>query len=560
MRSDSDKKETAKISRRQFIKNAIIGASVTATGAVLAGCQPAATPAPTAAPTKAAEPTKAPEATKAPVPTATPAPTKAPRPKRMRISYSADPNFMDPALQQSSTEWIPAYLLYDPLVRYDQTMLDPKPSLAESWTKSDDGKTWVFKIRQGVKFHNGRELKAEDIQFSWRRAIDVGAKGRATGFLIDVADFKATGDYEFTVNLKAFSWNFFPNCCTMATVIVDKDTVADIATKPIGTGPYTLVEWKQGQHVLYAKNPNYWDKARLAKLPDEVETIIIPEAQTAVANLTTGDIDVVSGLQPQFLAQLQNTKGIRIIRQTPFSAAYNCFDFNLKEGPFKDKPLLRKAIARAINREAANKNLYYGLGETDCNLIPLKHWCYTKLPCDQISYNLDEAAKLLKEAGGEGLTFECITHTADTFSQRVPEIIQEDLKKIGVTMKITAVDFNTYVSAHWVPKKGDALIAGYTREADPDGMFSSVLRKAQGNNWMGYEDAEIESLFDQGKTVLDQKARIPVYEKIMMKAMIQDLPIVKLNSRAELWAANEHVVGMDLLPKGYPNLWEFEWV
>jgi peptide/nickel transport system substrate-binding protein len=560
MRSDSDKKETAKISRRQFIKNAIIGASVTATGAVLAGCAPAATPAPTAAPTSAPAPTKAPEATKAPAPTATPAPTKAPRPKRMRIAYSTDINFMDPALMQSAPEWMPSYLLYDPLVRYDQTMLEPKPALAESWTKSDDGKTWVFKIRKGVKYHTGREMKAEDIQFSWRRAIDVGAKGRAAGFLIDVADFKATGDYEFTVTLKAFSWNFFPNCATMSIVAVDKDTVADIATKPVGTGPYKLAEWKQGQHILYQKFADYWDKERLAKLPDEIQTLVIPEMQTAIANLTTGDVDVVSGVGQQFLDQLTKTQGIRVLRQTPFSAAYQCFDFNLKEGPFKDKPLLRKAIARAINREAINKNAYFGLGETDCNFIPTKHWCYTKLPCDQISYNLDEAKKLLKEAGGEGLSFECIADTASLSPVRSAEIIQEDLKKIGVTMKITAVEFTAYVKDYWVPKKGDTLIAGYTREADPDGMFSSVLRKAQGNNWMGYEDAEIEKLFDEGKTVLDQKARIPIYEKLLTKALIQDIPLVKLHTRAELWAANAHVKGMDLLPKGYPNLWDFEWV
>src|SRR5262249_48935034 len=147
---------------------------------------------------------------------------------------------------------------------------DPQPDIAESWTVSQDGLTYVFKLRSGVKFHSGRELTADDVVFSYQRALDIGPKGRGAGELREVDSFSATGPLEVTVKLKQTSAVSLPSAGHWALCIVDKDVVDKIDPAPAGTGPFTFVEWVPDEHVTYKKFPGYWNADKLAGWPDEV--------------------------------------------------------------------------------------------------------------------------------------------------------------------------------------------------------------------------------------------------------------------------------------------------
>jgi len=525
-----------RLSRRRFLQ---VGAgsmgALTLMG--LAGCQPAATPA--EAPAVEGE-----EAV------ATGGGT-------MTIGYEADILKLDPGIQQAGIDWPQAALVYSRLVEYDNTMMAPVPGLAESWTVSDDGLTYTFQLRQGVKFHSGREVTAADVVYTFDRNIEIGSLGRFVGYMIAMESYEATGDYEFVIRLSQFDVTFFPNLAVMSASIVDQETIDQVDTHPIGSGPYEFVEWIPGERVVYRKFQDYWDQEQLAQWPDEIITVPIPETQTRIANLQSGQIDVATSIPPEFEQQIADDPNLQILAQE-VTASYLCLIFSFERPPFDDNKLLRQAIAHAIDKETINNNIFFGSGEPDCNLIPSSHWAYTELDCP--TYNPDRARELLAESGFDTSTPIIFrTFTDRGFGVPVAEIIQSNLRDIGLTVEIEPLEWSFYVEDAWVGRNFEMTLAWYGREIDPDGLFSSVLRKDQGNNPMRYSNDAVEALFDEGKATMDEDARREIYEEIMNIAILDDTPLVKLQTMEIKWAANKKVQNFTLLPKGYPNFYNWSW-
>ncbi|MBI3958853.1 MAG: ABC transporter substrate-binding protein [Chloroflexi bacterium] len=524
------------LTRRQLLK-ATAGGMSALTLLSLAGCQPVA---PSAAPAGAG---------------AAPA---AAGPSTLTIGYDTDILKLDPGIQQAGVDWPAAALVYNRLVEYDNTMMNPVPSLAESWEVADDGLTYTFQLRQGVKFHSGREVMAEDIAYTFTRNFEIGSKGRFAGYMLAVDTFEATAPYEFVIHLKQQDVTFFPNLAVMAASIVDKETIDQVDTKPIGCGPYEFVEWVPGERVVYRKFKDYWNQEQLAQWPDEIVTIPITEVQTRVANLQSGQVDIVTSIPPEFFEQISSDPNLQLLGQE-VSASYLCLIFSNERPPFQDNKLLRQAIARAIDKEAILQNVFFGSGETQCNLIPSTHWAYSELNCP--TRDLDEARRLLAESGFDTatkITFR--TFTGQEFGVPVAEIIQSNLAEIGLNVEIEPLEWAFYVEDAWVGRNFEMTLAWYTREIDPDGLFSSVLRKEQGNNPMRYFNQQVEDLFDRGKATADREERKKIYEEIMDIAILDDTALVKLKTMEIKWAANKKVEGFTLLPKGYPNFYDWKWV
>lgn len=527
-----------RLSRRRFLQ---VGAgsmgALTLMG--LVGCQPAAAPA--GAPAEEASGEEA---------AATGGGT-------MTIGYESDILKLDPGVQQSGVDWPPAALVYSRLVEYDNTMMAPVPGLAESWTVSDDGLTYTFQLRQGVLFHSGRELTAADVAYTFDRNFEIGPQGRFAGYMIAVDSYEATGDYEFVITLAQPDVTFFPNLAVMSASIVDQETIDEVDTHPIGSGPYEFVEWIPGERVVYRKFADYWDQDQLAQWPDEIVTVPIPETQTRIANLQSGQIDVATSIPPEFVEQIEADPNLQLLGQE-VSASYLCLIFSQERPPFNDNKLLRQAIAYAIDKETINNNVFFGAGEPGCNLIPPSHWAYTEIDCP--TYDPERARELLAESGFDTstpITFR--TFTDRGFGVPVAEIIQSNLRDIGLNVEIEPLEWAFYVEDAWVGRNFEMTLAWYTREIDPDGLFSSVLREEQGNNPMRYYNEEVEALFDQGKATTDEEERKQIYEQIMDIAILDDTPLVKLQSMEIKWAANQKVQNFTLLPKGYPNFYDWSW-
>ena len=475
---------------------------------------------------------------------------------QMKIGLSADVVMLDPQLAQSGSDWTPAALIWNRLVEYDNTMMDPIPSIAESWVVSKDGKVWTFKIRKGITFHSGRELTSSDVVYSFKRGFEIGKKGRFAGHMVSVDSYKALSTYEFQVKLKQVDVTFLANCAVQSASIVDKDTIDKIKTEPIGSGPYEFVEWSPGEKVVYRKNNNYWDKKMLSENPDEIVVIPIPEEQTRIANLQSGQVDLINDVETVFWPQIQNDPNLKLWGQE-LTASFKAVIFSFEKPPFKGNKLLRQAIAHAINKEAIHQTVFFGAGEVGCNLLPKNHWAYTEINC--YDYNPEKAKKLLKRSGYDTSRPIYFPTSSRPNYLRTAEVVQANLKDIGLKTNIEPQEWSYYVQETWIKRKFEMQVAWYTREIDPDGLFSSILRKEQGNNPMRYYNPAVETLFDGGKSVYDREIRKKYYEAIMNTAILDEMPIIKIQTLERKWASNKKVKSFNILPKGYPNYYSLKW-
>ncbi|MGH2558705.1 MAG: ABC transporter substrate-binding protein [Thermomicrobiales bacterium] len=473
----------------------------------------------------------------------------------LRIGYHADVNFLDPQLVQSDPDLLPSSVIYGRLTSWDATMLDPQADVAESWTQPDDT-TYVFTIRPGVTFHTGREVTAEDVVYSYQRAIDTGDRGRGAGELREVESFSATGPMEFTVKLKQPSAVFLPATGHWALAIIDQETVDQIDTAPVGTGPFTFVEWFPEDHATYHKNPDYWNQEVLAAWPEEITSTPVVEALTRIANLQAGQADLASNIPAQLIGDLEGEENIQLIRQ-PFTASYWTINFNVTKPPF-DNVALRQAVARAIDKETINQNVFFGVGEVGCSLIPSAHWAAdASVVCEP--RDVEAGKVLMAEAGypdGLKVVFKYGGNSAD-IEPPLAEILKQNLAEIGIELELQLMEPNIWLQEVFLDKDYEMTQAWYTREPDPDSLMQSVLRQDGGNNVMGYVNERVEELFDQGKALTDEARRKPIYTEIM-QIMLEEMPLVKIQTVEVVWAANQRVSGLQLWPKGMPNYLEYQ--
>ena len=486
--------------------------------------------------------------------------TATPEPSVLRIGNTGDISFLDAQRVQSGYDLPHSDYLYSRLVLYDPTMMNPNPDVAESWTVSDDGMTWVFKLRQDVKFHTGRGLTAEDVVYSWDRSInEIGDKGRGKGELNDVVSYEATGTYELTVKINKISPVFLPSMGHWALAIVDKETIDQIDTHPIGTGPYKFVELIPEDRLVLEKFSDYYDKEALARWPDRIVIMPYLEEQTRLAALKAGEIDLAANVSGyQFLDDIRNTPGLHLIEQrNGLSAAYMTVGFNLREGPTANK-LVRQAVQYAIDKEAINKAVYFGVGEVGCNFIPGKHWAYEPIECPR--RDIEKAKQLLAEAGyPDGLELSYIPEN-NAMCQKMAEVVKQSLAEAGIEIEITLVDTAQWLDQVWFGHDFEITDAGYSREPDPDGLMQSVLRKDKGNNVMGYHNPQIEDLFDAGKSTLDQAERKAIYKQIMEIVIWDDVPTIKIQTLPRFAAANYHIQNAYVSPKGYFSFKDYTFI
>ena len=535
------------------------------------------------------------EATAAPAATPTtaavvPVPTIAPAPVAVAVAESTvfrfgtalDPLQIDPHLIQSGEGGgFVSDFIHNRLVSYDRTMTVPQPDLAESWTRSTDGKTIVFKLRDDVVFHTGRKFTGDDVVWNWNRIInDVGARGRGKAVLSEVSSYLVTGPNEFTITIDGDSPVILPNMALWGLAIVDREGLAKIETDPVGTGPFTFVEFIPGDRTVLEKFLDYYDKAILAKRPDRIVMTPIEEATTRIAALKAGQIDLSVSLPLQNVEEIRDTPGLQILEQE-FSAGYGTIAFNVHAGrtffepipqpgdpdfhPIAD-PRVRRAIQHAIDKEAINKVVYLGLGDESCNFIPpALDWAYEKIDCPK--RDLDKARALLAEAGyPDGFSVKLYPPGGEDHSYKAALVVQQNLLELGIEVEIIVLEINAWVRDLWKAGEYEMTVANYGREPDPDGLMQSVFRGESpvgpwgGNNVMGYYNQDIERLFDAGKATSNRAERKRIYNDIIRKIVFEDVPLIRYSHNPIFWAANERVQDAYVTPKGYVNFtdWTFK--
>ena len=429
----------------------------------------------------------------------------------LRYAHNTDVLSFDPT-QLPAGNYAMLFTLYDTLIRFDEKYR-ATPQLAESWEFADQGKRLVVKLRKGVTFHTGREFSASDVVFTLQRFQDkeVGANFRAMALYVK----EAKADDKHTVSFYLEK----PNAAILdlldSLFIMDKETVKDVKTKGVGTGPFRLVRWMPGDRVIWEKNRNYWKSDR--PYLDGVEMLAIPDTSALAINIEAGAIDIAERMAPSDLKRLQGNPNLDVVIAASGNQA-NDILFNLKRPPF-DNPKVRAAIDLAIDRERFAQIQYAGFSRGACLPYPEYSPGYFEDQSKRCEFDLDKAKRLLNEAGITSLDLTMTVSAPGYYpgSDVLAQVMNADLKKIGVNLKIENLP-----QAQARPRiltSRDYQLAGHVygrANKDPVTMFTSAVAWLAHceQNVTGYCSEKFTRLVDAAATTLEPEKRRAIFREI----------------------------------------------
>jgi peptide/nickel transport system substrate-binding protein len=347
---------------------------------------------------------------------------------------------LDPNKITSGTEKPLATLLYDGLTKRGADG-STQPALAQSWKQSSDGKTWTFTLRSGVKYHDGREFTAKDAVANIKRVLNPDTASQVLKRVSDVQQAVAKDDHTLVLHLKQ------PNALLPTALIdlkmSDVGTIAKVNDNGNGTGPFKLEDFVPDDHVTLKANPDYWGpKAKVGS----IKIVRAADTTSAVTSLRTGELTMLWGVPPSDAKTLKASDSVSFLEPKESSGTV-AWEVDMTSAPF-DKPAARQALAYAVDRNAYLAAAYQGFGQTSPANVPVAPESpdYAgNLP--QYSFDLDKAKQLFQQAGvqpGTSLTF---WTTAGRNPQwlSMAQILQQDLKKIGINLKIQQKEASTWL-------------------------------------------------------------------------------------------------------------------
>ncbi|WP_163832052.1 ABC transporter substrate-binding protein [Spartinivicinus ruber] len=481
-------------------------------------------------------------------------------PSVLVVGQIAEPKSMDPHTATALNDFRILMNLYDGLVRYKDGTLQVEPALAKSWQISKDGKTYTFQLRQGVKFHDGSPLTAEAIKFNFDRLLDESHPYHNTGpfplafFFSAVDKVIAKNIHTITFQLKEPYAPFLSNLAYPTGLIISPAAVKKhgkaYGRHPSGTGPFRFVEWKSNAKVVIEPNSSYWNGSPGLKA---VIYRPITDANTRVAEMLSGGIDMMVEVPPDNLSNFSKEKLYRIYEQIGPHLWF--LILNTKEGPMADKRI-RQAVNYAINKQAIVDNVLQGTATVASGPIPSAFsWAYNS-NLQPYSYNPEKAQTLIKAAGyqGEKLTF-YVTEGGSGMLNPVAmgATIQADLAKVGLNVNIETYEWNTFLGKVNPGLSGKADMAEMAwMTNDPDTLPYLTLRTAAWPNKGGfnsgyYSNPKVDKLLEQARQITDQTERGKLYKE-MQTIVQEDAPWAFIANWKQNAVASTRVKGFKLQP------------
>jgi len=436
----------------------------------------------------------------------------------LKIGRDQDSVFMDPILvSQNADVWV-LNNINAQLVRNTREATGIEPDLAESWTISEDGKTYTFTLREGAKFSDGSPVKASDVKFSIERLRD--DEGSVFGSMFGVITDIATPDDRTVVfTLSEPTTPFLSVLALFAAAILPEAAVtADyeaFAEKPIGAGAFRLVDWKRGDRIVLEANENYWE-AGVPKLQG-VEWIYIPNDNTRILQLQAGEIDAMIFVPFNRIAELEKNPDIDVHLDP--SSRMDHILINHEHEPLNDVRV-RKTIAEAIDIDAIIKAVTFGYGTPANSYIPAGGMYYNP-DNPRYTLNLEEAKALLKEAGVEDLTLDMVVQAGDANYEQVAVLVQDQLAKVGITVNIIKQEagqaWDTIVDGTY-----DISTNYWTNDViDPDQKTGFVLDGSDPDvlsYYTRYNNPEVVALVKAARVETDPEKRKQMYYDLQRMA------------------------------------------
>lgn len=465
-----------------------------------------------------------------------------------------DPASLEPGNIEDGNSLYVQQQIYDRLIDYKPGTTQLEPALATEWSASEDGRTWTFKLREGVKFHDGTPFNAEAVRVNFNRWWDPkdplgfrdagktyavweglfgGFKGNEASLLQDI---KVVDDNTIQFVLRE-PFAAFPAAIGSAYFgIASPDAIKKAGkdygiagAQAAGTGPYKFVEWRNGDRITLEKNPDYW-KSGLPKT-DQLVMRVIKEPAARLAELRAGSIDFTIDIAPDQLNELQSDSNLKEVRRPPFNVGY--LALNPAYEPFSKKEV-RQAVAMAINRKSIVDSFWSGLASSDAHFTPpsLKEYQDGNLP--NYEYNPEKAKKMLADAGyPNGFPLELwympVSRPYYPTPKPIAEAFAADLGAIGIQVKLNTKDWAAYLNDRFKAPGYQAYMMGWTGDyGDPDNFLYYHFGPGGTKDIGNWKNQQVFKLLEDARKETDNGKRAQQYaqvEKIIFDETVR-VPVV----------------------------------
>jgi dipeptide transport system substrate-binding protein len=461
--------------------------------------------------------------------------------KTLVYCSEGSPENFTPAINTTGTSFDAARPVYNRLTEFQRGTTIVGPGLAESWDVSDGGKTIVFHLRKGVKFHSVKDFKptrdfnADDVLFSFNRQWKPDSPyfkvsgGKYDYFndmdmpsLLDSIEKK--DDYTVVMKLKT------PNVAILANLAMDFASIAsaeyaDFLLKkgtpeqfdqvPVGTGPFSFVAYQKDAVIRFKANKDYFGEKPLV---DDLVYAITPDATARYAKLKAGECHINAYPRPADLPEMQKDSTLKVISKSGLNIAF--WAFNVNKPPF-DKKEVRQALTMAIDKDAIIKDVYLGAGEPAKTLIPTTMWAYNDKIVDY-PHDPDKAKAMLQAAGVStpldiDLWYMPVQRPYNPNGKRIGEMMQADLAKIGVNAKLVTYEWGEYRKRAQAGEDITAQLGWTGDNGDPDNFFfldGCTDNKPAANNIPKWCNAEFNDLLVKARITSDQAERTKLYQRM----------------------------------------------
>jgi oligopeptide transport system substrate-binding protein len=469
------------------------------------------------------------------------------------------PLTLDPAISRDMSSHLYVMQIFSGLVRLDQE-LNVVPDIAENWEPSSDNKTYTFYLRQGVKFHNGREVKAADFKYSWERACDpaigsltaatylgdiVGAKDMLAGKAGEISGVEVLDEYTLQVTIDAPKAYFLDKLAYPTAFVVDRANVEN------GAGPFKLKEWKLGQRLILERSQIYYGET--VKLKQVVFSFL---ADDPMALYERGQIDVV----PVYLAYIDRVSDEtsplhQELAVTPELSLYY-IGFNTARPPFDDVNV-RRAFCLAVNKEPIVKVILRDMVNEAANILPPGMPGYNET-LEGLNYDVEKAKQLIAASKYRDVSnLPPINLTVDGYGNNIPSylgaIIQEWQQNLGVEITVRQLEPENFLY-NLKQEKDEMFMLGWIADyPDPHNFLDILFYTGSENNIFEYSNPTLDALLDQAAIEQNRVVRLDMYQQAE-QLVVDDAPCLPLFHGTNYILVKPYVKDYELGPLGVPDL------
>jgi peptide/nickel transport system substrate-binding protein len=452
---------------------------------------------------------------------------------------------LDPALVTAASSFQIMAPVYQQLVGFDENG-QAQPELAESWENPDDT-TFVFHLRQGVTFHNGRPLTAADVKFTFDRILDPATNSVWVSQFDPIASIEAPDDLTVRFTLKQPYGPFLATLSSDYAAIVPQDA-GDLTSTMIGTGPFALSEWTKDVQTVLTANPSYWEPG-LPKLAD-LTYRILPDEASRLAAIRTGEIGLTSLASPAAVSLASREEKLQVVTQE--TTDYYLLGINCQRAPL-DNVKVRQALSLAVDRQAVLQAVFFGEGKITGPIVPtLGDWA---VPIDQLPLytpDRDQAKALLTEAGlGDGFDLSILASPLYPEFINIALVLQSQLKEVGINVTLDQVEWGTFID-RWKSRDFATFVSYNGSGNDPDRAIYPAFHTGGSVNAFQFSDPTVDQLLDEGRTTVDPARRHEVYNQAQT-AIAEAVPAIFLFTRTAYFALLDTVHGFEPTPV---NTWD----